>query len=310
MFWKKKKSNLVVQCPDCEWSPDGDKHWGCTCGHLWNTFETKGKCPKCKTQWEETRCPGCASLTPHKAWYKTPEEIVVIENSVDPTLRSRKKSLESRLVHLGIKNYRIGHLSTLDNSQEEFQNPYEAGCRLLCLYAVSQAAQQLQVRTEIIDWLKKETLWGKLSPNEQDFLIELMPDERTTIDFSWHIESALTLAWCLGKVPFLPALDQDQNEEAFEIFFKNIPAPGESTELFLTSLIYIDMAEIYEENRLNEMATTYFRDLLFNGKKDETKIDRGVSLRRHTVLNWLRKCYPGFEEAVTGESWDETDTST
>lgn len=35
--------------------------------------------------------------------------------------------------------------------------------------------------------------------------------------------------------------------------------------------------------------TSYFRDLLFNGETDKTKINLGISFERHVVLNWLRK---------------------
>lgn len=313
MFWrKKKKSNIVIECPQCEWSPDGGKHWGCTCGHIWNTFDTKGKCPKCKTQWEDTRCPGCGSMSSHKTWYKTPEEASGHRNSGDPVLSKHKKNLEARLISHGIKNHRIKHLPYLDYKKEEFHTPFEAGCRLLCLTAMAEAAQAPENRPQIIEWLKTEKLWDAASPGEQDFLTELIQSEKDRIEFSWSIEAALTLAWCLEKITFLPKLDEGENEEVFEEFFQNVPNPGESTGLFLTDLQYRDMAEVYEENLLNEIATTYFRDLLFNGKSDGTKIDRGVSFQRHKVLNWLRKSHPVYENSGSniGESWDDTDTST
>ncbi|MEB2778370.1 DUF4272 domain-containing protein [Algoriphagus sp. D3-2-R+10] len=88
-----------------------------------------------------------------------------------------------------------------------------------------------------------------------------------------------------------------------------MPAIGDSLSLFLTNLEFRDFDEIYEENLVNEMATTYFRDLMFNGKKDETKINRYTSFERHQVLNWLRTFYDSESETV-GELWDEIDTST
>ena len=126
MFYKKKE-DLIIQCPSCEWKPDGGKHWGCSCGHVWNTFKTKAKCPKCDMQWKDTRCPACRSSTPHSDWYKTQAEIDLLEASGDQILRARKKKLESRLIDYGIRNYRISHLPYLDHSDEKFQSAYDAG---------------------------------------------------------------------------------------------------------------------------------------------------------------------------------------
>jgi len=309
MFWKKKQSGIIIQCPTCEWNPDGDKHWGCSCGYRWNTFKTKAKCPKCKTQWEDTRCPACGTSTPHPNWYKTKEEIDLIESSGDQNLRAKKKSLESRLISYGIKNYRVGYLPYLDHTNEKFQSEYEAGCRMMILYAISTVAHNLAERDTLIGWFKDEKIWDKVSPNEREFLIDLTPNEKTLMDMSWRIEGALTLGWCLKNTESLPRLDNDKNDKSFEELQQNLPEIGEALTPFLTQLKYRDFDEIYEENLLNEMATTYFRDLMFNGKKDKTRINRFTSFERHYVLNWLRTQYADTGE-TTGESWDETDTST
>jgi hypothetical protein len=309
MFWKKKENDLIIQCPTCEWKPDGEKHWACSCGHKWNTFKTKGKCPKCNTQWEDTSCPGCGKSRPHIDWYKTKEEIDLIESTGDKKLRTKKKKLETRLINYGIKNHRISHLPYLDHSNEKFQTEYDSGCRMMILYAISFAVHNLDERDNIILWFKEEKIWDKVSPNEKDFLTDSNPDENTLMNLSWRIESALTLGWCLKKVKSLPRLDNDNNETVIEEFQQNVPEIGDSLMLFLTELEYRDFNEIYEENLLNELATTYFRDLMFNGKKDETKINRFTSFERHQVLNWLRTSYED-ESEINGELWDETDTST
>lgn len=309
IFTKKKNNDLTIQCPICEWQPDGYEHWTCSCGHKWNTFKTKAKCPKCKTQWENTSCPGCGKSTPHNDWYKTKEEIEELDKSVSQELKAKKRSLESRLINYGIKHYRVSHLDYLDHTKERFHSTYEAGCRMMILYAISYSVHNLKERPDIIQWFKEEKIWEKVSPNEKEFLSNPNPDENTLMDLSWRIESALTLGWCLKKVDKLPRLDNDNNEREIEEFQKNVPEIGDSLMLFLTNLEYRDFAQIYEENLLNELATTYFRDLLFNGKKDETKINRYTSFERHYVLNWLRTYYAD-ESEISGELWDETDTST
>ena len=73
---------IEIECPKCEWHPDGGAHWQCSCGHVWNTFETFARCPKCATIWNDTECPGpespggCGVLSPHIDWYKGLDEEV------------------------------------------------------------------------------------------------------------------------------------------------------------------------------------------------------------------------------------------
>jgi hypothetical protein len=59
----------LVRCPRCNWSPSSTDRWFCKCGHLWNTFETRGLCPACRYQWEITGCHACGESSPHSEWY-------------------------------------------------------------------------------------------------------------------------------------------------------------------------------------------------------------------------------------------------
>jgi hypothetical protein len=72
--------NIIIRCPKCEWQPYESSTWACTCGHEWNTFDTGGRCPKCKKVWEETQClsdeGGCSQWSPHLDWYEGLEAIV------------------------------------------------------------------------------------------------------------------------------------------------------------------------------------------------------------------------------------------
>jgi hypothetical protein len=65
--------NLEIYCPRCHWEPDGEAHWACVCGCVWNTFDTAGVCPQCRHRWHVTGCPtdpgGCGAYSPHEDWY-------------------------------------------------------------------------------------------------------------------------------------------------------------------------------------------------------------------------------------------------
>lgn len=71
---------INIRCPKCSWEPREHSKWRCSCGHVWNTFDTGGRCPACKMVWEDTQCidyeGGCREWSPHLDWYDGLEEIV------------------------------------------------------------------------------------------------------------------------------------------------------------------------------------------------------------------------------------------
>ena len=58
-----------IRCPKCRWVPVQEARWSCKCGHVWNTFQTRGRCPACQYQWEITLCYGCHEMSRHADWY-------------------------------------------------------------------------------------------------------------------------------------------------------------------------------------------------------------------------------------------------
>ncbi len=298
------ETNIIIACPACEWQPDGEAYWRCSCGFNWNTFDTAGKCPACKKQWEITYCPGCGKTTPHKEWYH--DKSMPLENTDSPekiVLKQKKRALENRLATLGIKTRRVSYLPYLDHSTEQFQTPYEAGCRMLILNAIAYAVHNLHDRQKLVAWFKRENIWDRVSPEEKDFFIEAAPPKEELIDLSWRIEGALTLGWALNLLDTLHEINRNETDEEMDRFTSSIPGLGAPIQQFLHNLSFRDLGEVYIENLVNETATGYFRDLFFYGNKDETTINRMSSYERHKTLNWLRQ----FSDIST---WDDTDTST
>jgi hypothetical protein len=70
-----------IRCPLCEWVPASSSRWCCdhqhtpeppfpSCGTVWNTFSTRGRCPGCAHQWQWTSCFACGQSSPHDDWYE------------------------------------------------------------------------------------------------------------------------------------------------------------------------------------------------------------------------------------------------
>ena len=220
-----------------------------------------------------------------------------------PATIERKDRLEDRLSKHGITETKITYLPYLEFDDDTFASPFESGCRMMILYALAYTASQIDDREKIVDWLRKGNLWTHVSPNEKEFFEGKVTDEQRIIDFSWEGEGAYILAWALNIIKDTPTPTEQVSEEQLDNFTNAVPPLGTSLTDFLSKLSYRDTAEIYDENLFHELATAYFRDLLFNGNEDKSNINRGVSFIRHRTLNWLRR----FSEIA---DWDETDTST
>jgi hypothetical protein len=71
----------AIRCPRCGWQPAASSRWSCNaehapepsftgCGTVWNTFDTKGRCPGCQHQWQWTSCLSCGEWSLHLDWYE------------------------------------------------------------------------------------------------------------------------------------------------------------------------------------------------------------------------------------------------
>lgn len=218
-------------------------------------------------------------------------------------ITDRKQRLEDRLSRHGIKEYHVKYLPYLEFDDKTFASPYETGCRMMILYAVAYTATELDGREAVVDWLKRENLWTHVAPSERELFENKVTDEQKLIDFSWQGECAYILAWSLSLIKKTPTPTEQVSEQELDDFMECVPALGDKLDDFLGNLSYRDTTEIYDENLFHELATTYFRDLIFNGKENTSNIDRNISFLRHQTLNWLRR-FMDIDE------WDETDTST
>lgn len=74
-FAKAPRRNDVA-CPICRSAPRIGAYWMCgRCRKSFDTFETGAVCPHCNATYDETRCPECGNLTPHRNWTITPPPI-------------------------------------------------------------------------------------------------------------------------------------------------------------------------------------------------------------------------------------------
>ena len=77
-----------IHCPVCAWPPGPHDRWICSpgCATVWNTFETRARCPGCSKQWRTTACLACALPSPHDDWYHDDTEAPADEDAHEETL--------------------------------------------------------------------------------------------------------------------------------------------------------------------------------------------------------------------------------
>jgi hypothetical protein len=216
-------------------------------------------------------------------------------------LKRRKEAIESRLAAYGIHDYKISHLPYLDFSAEEFQTTYDVGCRILILWITAFLSVRQDAKEKVREWLKAESLWGKVSEKEQKIFSQDM-SEKDLENFYWNIEAAIVLCWTVSLISTLPTLDKEFTDTDLQDLAAKLPI-YKNTEFFLNSLQFRDREDILMENIINEMITGYLRDRWLSRKKEKLSINPSISFERHKALNWLRM-FSGISE------WDETDTST
>jgi Domain of unknown function (DUF4272) len=78
----------------------------------------------------------------------------------------------------------------------------EVAIRSLILRGVFEVAQG-QAAEPVIEWFRSQNILENITPEEKAFLLKPQHTEQELIKFEWHIESAWTLLWIIGKIESL-----------------------------------------------------------------------------------------------------------
>ncbi len=77
---------MKIACPKCQWEPPAGARWTCTCGQVWNTFDTHGRCPGCSQVWRDTQCLACYRWSKHHDWYRDLPPVELLEEEIETPL--------------------------------------------------------------------------------------------------------------------------------------------------------------------------------------------------------------------------------
>jgi hypothetical protein len=183
--------------------------------------------------------------------------------------------------------------------QDEIREARAIARRALALFAVVGLALGTP-REQTVSWLRDESLWDELSPEELMFASASTPTERQSVNASWRSEALLVLLWALGSVEELPGLAEQCDVGTFQAILP--PFANTSVNDFISAaqrrsdVALLDMADVLLNSHWEA------RDARIHNRPMPAHLDIGIIQERHQAINWII----GYD----GLPWDEVTTDT
>jgi len=168
--------------------------------------------------------------------------------------------------------------------------------RTIVLHCVAAVGYGVDSKS-VIDWLKDQSLWDMVSPNEKTFLCSEDPSDKQRSDARWRQEAQWALLWAIRKVAALglPTKTCDTGLLVDEI----MPALGDSIDLFVRSAMLRPPAELLGEDDRTYNLHCYARVAFRDGTMPEDLV-YAVLFQRHYAFEWLSG----------DDDWDDVTTDT
>jgi len=191
----------------------------------------------------------------------------------------------------------IEHLPVIEDSRTvKARSVEEIAHRAIavCLTAVKGEG----IEQSIIDDLVKKYGADKFfSPKEAAFIKNPKPTQQERIQFSWRYEDYWVLLWALGYVDSL-----DRPEAMCDVAKAVTILRDRDTAQFVKDARVRPLAAILDEADLIYRYHWAVTDARLKGKPAPAKLEGGVVMERHYVLNWLVR--------YMGQAWDGISTDT
>lgn len=191
----------------------------------------------------------------------------------------------------------IAHLPTIETAANSTRRTTEeVAVRAMALCVVAAKGEGLEQET--VDHLINDfELTNAFTPLENKFLSASNPDEHTKTQFVWRYEDYWVLLWALGFVDELKRPDGICDVETAITFLRDNGREG-----------FLKKAKLRSQGEILDAADLIYRyhwavvDARINQRPAPAKLDGGVVMERHYVLNWLT--------GRGGQTWDDISTDT
>ena len=192
----------------------------------------------------------------------------------------------------------IDHLPMIEaESEAKVRLASDIASRIIILTYLNYINEVPEGRDDVIDFLKSENLWNKVSPEEKLLFVKNLTKQEK-VNITWRSEAVCMLLWSIGKCHIDPLETKEVNISDLVCL---IPKFKQTTSDFINSANVRTTSEILDMSDLVyrlHWATRQER----NGNSIETDLNDSVVMEWHHAINWIT-CYEDQE-------WDDITTDT
>lgn len=187
-------------------------------------------------------------------------------------------------------------MTTEDDGNLVPRVPQEVAKRVLALIAVIDKAYN-KVSERLEDWVTNQRIRDYFSPDETAFYHNPKPARQEIVNFTWRVESLVTLSWALGMIAKLPPLSIQMSWADTPVLMQAAEDPDR----------FIETATLRPIEILNEAEQDLYhqhwrvRDAQLFGKPMPEELSPGIVYERRYAASWLM----GW-----GDDWDNVPTDT
>lgn len=213
------------------------------------------------------------------------------------TAEHRKKQTEKYLKSLNIPF--IDHLPLIEEESEvKIRTAQEIAERILVLVYLAYVSEVVDERENVIDFLKTNSLWDKVSPDEKELFQKEELTDQETANISWRSEGVWLLLWTINKVE---KLDLPTEQVEIPEIVSRLPEFLTDPTEFIKNANVRPTTEILDASDLIYRLHWATRKADLNNQPMPANLDLSIIMERHYAINWV---------TFYADEWDEISTDT
>ena len=213
------------------------------------------------------------------------------------TAEQRKKQTEKYLKSLNIPF--IEHLPLIEEESEvKIRTAQEIAERILVLVYLAYVSEVVDERENVIDFLKTNSLWDKVSPDEKELFQKEELTDQETANISWRSEGVWLLLWTINKVE---KLDLPTEQVEIPEIVSRLPEFLTDPTEFIKNANVRPTTEILDASDLIYRLHWATRNADLNNQPMPANLDLSIIMERHYAINWV---------TFYADEWDEVSTDT
>jgi len=218
------------------------------------------------------------------------------KSSSPKTALKRKKETEIFLKSINVPF--IEHLPMIEEENEvRIRTSQEIAERILILTYLNYVSEEPEDGKKVIDFLKSNKLWEKVSPDEKQLFKSKELTQQDKFNISWRSEAIWILLWTINKIQKVELpIEQVEISKIVSILPEFLSDPID----FITTSTIKPTTEILDFSDLMYRIHWATRNSELNNE-ESVEFDSSIVVERHYAINWV---------TFYAEEWDEITTDT